>query len=157
MKNALSKIIIIMIISAVFAGIFASPRISPTATRIMREIKFQYKNEKAQMYLSAYLRDKNLTNEQVVQIRERMNFFFDSDTFLETGAAYLTALFNENDLSEILTAVMNGFAFENGSNRSRNQRSAELTRKLQRLFSELDPYLYRYLEQNIIPQPRNQG
>lgn len=145
--------IIILIILSFFAGIFASPPISTASMKIMREIKMQYKNEKAQMFLSAYLKDKNLPDEQIFEIKDRLYLFFDSDTFLETGAAYLTALFNENDLTEILRAAENGSLFD--ANRL-NQQNSGLTRKLQKLFSKLDPYLYMYLEQNIIPQPNIQ-
>jgi len=156
--NALLKPILILIILSFLSGGFASPQMSSTAIKIMREIKMQYKNEKTQMFLSAYLKDKDLTDEQVFEIKGRMYYFFDSDTFLEMGAAYLTALFNENDLTEILWAAENGTLFEYGSNRNRNsnQQNSNLTRKLQKLFNKLDPYLYMYLEQNIIPQPRNQ-
>jgi hypothetical protein len=121
----------------------------------MREIKIQYKTEKLQMYLTAYLQDKNLSDQQLYQVKNRMNYFFDSDTFTETGAAYLTALFSENDLRDILQAIQNGSFFDNSPSRNRNTnpKSSALTHKLQQLFEKLDPYLYRYLEQNIIGQP----
>lgn len=154
MKNTVSKIIITLIILFISTEISASPQISPTATKIMREVKLQYKTEKAQMYLSVFLSDRNLTEDEIFKIRERMNYFFDSDAFLETGAAYLTALFIENDLSEILSAIENGNFFDKQAGRNRYEGNAALARKMQRLFERLDPYLYRYLEQNIIPQPK---
>jgi Sec-independent protein translocase protein TatA len=147
--------VVILIIVFLFVGIFASPQMSPTATKIMREIKQQYKTEKAQMFLSAHLRDKNLTNEQISDIRERMNYFFDSNTFLETGAAYLTALFNENDLSNILTSIMRGDFFDNRTGKNRQANDIVLAKKIQQLFDKLDPYLYMYLQQNIMQEPGN--
>ena len=139
------------IIMAVFiANIFASPHISPTATRIMREIRVEFRNEKAREYLSIYLRDKDLTNEQIVQVRERMDYFFDSDKFLETGAAYLTAFFNENELSQISSSVLSGRFFDSGSS------ADPLMRRVNKLLSNFDPLLYHYLERHVMPQPKNQ-
>jgi len=145
-----------VIICLVFSNIFASPQMSPTAIRIMREIRIQYQNERANVFLSAHLRDRNLDEEQIFQIRERMNYFFESNTFIETGAAYLTALFNERELDEILRSAENGELFETDKRRNPPQRNSRLTRQIQNLFSRLDPFLFQFLEQNIIPQPINQ-
>jgi hypothetical protein len=121
---------------------------SPTAIKIMREIKIMYQTEKADKYIENYLRDKDLNTEQIRDIRERMSFFFNSQTFVETGAAYLTALFSENDLIDIFNSARNGSFLEKSY-----EKPTPAMIKVQRLFSELDPYLYRYMKQNIIPQP----
>ena len=144
-KSGITVIAAIMIFGA---NLSALPVLNSTAVKIMREIKIVYQTQKASMFVDVYLRERNLDSEQIADVRERINYFFNSQTFVETGAAYLTALFNENDLSDIFTAVQNGDFLE-------NKRNSPAVKKVQKLFAELDPYLYRYLRQNIIPQPPN--
>lgn len=145
MKN---KMVIIIVVCANLLTLFASPQMSPTAIKIMREIKITYQTEKANKYIETYLKEKRLNDEQIRGVRGRMDYFFSSQTFIETGAAYLTALFHENDLIDIFNSVRNGDFLENN-----RRKFIPAMNKVQRLFNELDPYLYQYLRQNIIPQP----
>jgi uncharacterized membrane protein YheB (UPF0754 family) len=147
MKKFSIRIIITIEIIIIFCtSLFAAPNIHTAAVKIMREIKVVYKTEKTNKFLENYLKERNLSPEQISDVRERIDYFFDSQTFIETGAAYLTALFDENDLKNIFNAVRNGDFWE-------NKRKDLAVKKVQKLFAELDPYLYRYLRQNIVSQP----
>ena len=147
-KFSIRKIITIEIIVIFCTNLFAAPKIHTVAVKIMREIKVVYKTEKTNKFLENYLKERNLSPEQISDVRERIDYFFNSQTFIETGAAYLTVLFDENDLKNIFNAVRNGDFWE-------NRRNDFAVKKAQKMFAELDPYLYRYLRQNIIPQPSN--
>jgi len=147
MKKFSIRIIIMIEVIIVFCtNLSAAPIIHTAAVKIMREIKVVYQTEKINKFLEYYLKERNLSAQQISDVRERIDCFFNSQTFIETGAAYLTALFDENDLADIFNAVRNGDFWE-------NKRNDPAVKKVQKLFAELDPYLYRYLKQNIVPQP----
>ncbi|MDR0303183.1 MAG: hypothetical protein LBH98_00190 [Chitinispirillales bacterium] len=139
---------IIVVVTVFCEYLFASPEMSPTAIKIMREIKIMYLTEKADRYIENYLQEKDLNGKQIRDVRERMDYFFNSQTFVETGAMYLTALFTENDLIDIFNFMRDGNFLENNRGNS-----TPAMKKVQKLFNELDPYLYRYMKQHIIAQP----
>ncbi|MCL2844926.1 MAG: hypothetical protein FWE23_05685 [Chitinivibrionia bacterium] len=131
------KIIFMIMFCASF--LFASP----IATNVMRELRFVYQTQKADMFIEAYLRERRLSDEQVRRIRERMDFFFNSNIFLETGAAYLAHFFSERELMEIYDNLRFG-----------TDPSAAM-RRMDRLFRRLDPFLFDFLRQNVFTNPQS--
>lgn len=131
----MKKFVLSVFICASF--LFASPQ----ATNLMRELRILYQTQKADMFIEAYARERNLSDEQIRKIRERMDFFFNSDMFIETGAAYLAHFFNERELAEIHDHLHRGTD------------PTLAMQRMNRLFKRLDPFLFIFLSQNIMPEP----
>jgi len=115
-------------------------RYSMTALDLMYDLQQWYQDEKVTLF-----EEKMVSRDDQERINEKIEEFFASQTFVETGAAYLTSLFSERELLELRTAVQEG-ALTNQS--STTQQSAAM-QKLRYLFNKLDPYMYHYLERKI--------
>ena len=111
---------------------------SPTATEIMRELRFVYQTQKVDLFINQYFRERQLTPEQAQRVRERIDFFFDSDLFIETGVLYLTRLFSEQELTEIYNYLLHGTS------------AGTATRRMNNLFRRLDPLLFEFLRHNVV-------
>lgn len=118
--------------------LFSAPAMLPISIEIMRELKMGYQNDKGERYISQIVSSKNLNYEQEEKLRDLVDRFFESDLFIETGAAYLTALFSEKDLHEIKNALSDGYLRLDDPN-------YPAARRLQALFNKLDPYILKYL------------
>jgi len=107
----------------------------------MRELRSLYQTQKADMFIEAYLRERNLCDVQISGVRDRLDFFFNSNMFIETGAAYLAHFFNERELSEIQDHLRYGTS------------PTAATSRMNSIFRRLDPFLFDFLQQNVMPEP----
>jgi len=109
----------------------------PVSIDIMRELQIQYRSGETDLYLERVIAGREITEDQRYDIEQKVQFFFDSDQFLETGAQYLTALFTERDLEEILMVLRNPSLA--------NDPNYQGAVKLNHLMNRLKPYLVQYL------------
>jgi len=134
MKKTLPITALLLCVNLLFA--------SPAATNVMRELRLIYQTQKAGMFIDAYLRERRLNDAQIRGIRERIDFFFNSNMFIETGAAYLAHFFSERELTEIYGNLRHG------------QSPSAAVRRVEKLFRRLDPFIFDFLRQNVIPEPK---
>ena len=116
-------------------------RYSMTAIDLMYDLQQWYQDEKVELF-----EQRMVSHNDQDRINEKIEEFFASRTFVETGASYLTSLFKENELLELREAVQDGALNEGGSSFGQPKASVQ---KLQYLFKKLDPYMYQYLERKI--------
>lgn len=133
----------LIILFCLIHTVAAKPPILPEAMEIMEEVEALYRDNKVDLYLEKVQKKRTLSEDELDTMREEIEAFFESDLFLETGAAYLTNLFSERELSDVLQAIEDyGVDFDEANNRA--------TRKLERLLRKLDPYLYKYVRSRVI-------
>ncbi len=126
-------ILLICLISTVIFG----QMILPASMDVMRELRNSYQNGEIDEYIRLVTRGQQLTEDDYDEISSEIESFFDSDQFLETGGAYLSALFTERELDEVLM-VLNDSSLRSDPNFSGAQ-------KLELMMKKLKPYIVKYL------------
>ncbi len=111
--------------------------ILPASMDVMRELRNSYQNGEIDEYIRLVTRGQELTEDDYDEISFEIESFFDSDQFLETGGAYLSALFTERELDEVL-AVLNDSSLKSDPNFGGAQ-------KLELMMKKLKPYIVKYL------------
>ncbi len=134
---------IIFWMTILFGVLCAEPPYLPIGRELMEEVQELYEEQKITLFLEEYSREKGLEieSDKMLDIEDDMLLFFESDQFIVTGAAYLSSLFSEAELTNLLE-----FARDEGDLFSA---SSEEGTRLNRLFKTLDPHLYRYLKQKL--------
>lgn len=123
--------------------LWAKPPYLPVSMEIMEEVEQLYQDDKVDVFLDKIVKNRDYPDSTLDAMREEIEAFFESELFLETGAAYLSSLFTERELSEVQQAIDNyGVDFEEANNSA--------TRKLQKLLLKLDPYIYTYVNRRIL-------
>lgn len=125
---------VVLFVGILFVSIFSqnTQRYSAEAKELMRELQLWYQQERMPLFI------ERLAESKAMEIEA----FFSSDRFVETGAAYVTAIFSDPEIMELRRAVRDGALIEYNPNYPSVQ-------KLHRLFKRLDPYLYQFLEQQF--------
>ena len=116
--------------------------ILPISRDVMAEVKRSYESGEIEWYFKAVVKGLNLTVEQEDDIRSGVDNFFDSNLFIETGAAYLTSLFNERELNDILRVLDDPTLM--------GEPDFEGARKFNRMMTTLKPYIVSYLKTKFI-------
>lgn len=115
----------------------------PISMEIMEEVEELYQEDKVDLYIEKIAAHRNYSDSVVDEMKAQIEEFFESDLFLETGAAYLSSLFTERELSDVLLAIKNfGIDFE--------EAHTPATQKLRKLLLMLDPYIYRFVNSRVI-------
>ncbi len=120
-----------------FATVCFGQQVLPISMDIMREVQAQYQNGEVDHYIEQILSGRELTEDERYGIEEEVQYFFDSEQFIETGAQYLTAYFSERELEEIMM-VLRDSSLANDPN-------FQGAVKLNRLMNKLKPYIVQYL------------
>ena len=115
-------------------------RYSMTAIDLMYDLQQWYQNEKVELF-----EQHMVSQHDQEDLNRKIEQFFASQTFIETGASYLTSLFSEKELLELRQAVQNGALTET----TNNTPQVASVQKLRLLFKKLDPYMYHYLQQKL--------
>ncbi len=110
--------------------------ILPVTLDIMTELQTQYRSGEIDSYISQVI-NKSMSEEDSIRVIEEINQFFDSNQFVETGAQYLTSLFTERELNEIM-AVLKDSSLRNDPNFSG-------AAKMDQMMNRLKPYIIKYL------------
>ena len=109
----------------------------PVARDIMYALQDSYRNGEIENYIQLVTKGQHLTEEQEQEIRDLVEGFFNSNQFIETGGAYLSSLFSERELNDILKVVQDP-SLKDDPNFGGAQ-------KLENLMTTLKPYIVRYL------------
>lgn len=117
----------------------AAQTILPVSLEIMHELRYSYRNGEIDDYVHQVTAGQNLSEEDYDEISSEIEFFFDSDQFIETGAQYLSHLFNERELEEILEVMKDSSL--------RNDINSGGVKKLDAMMRRLKPYIVKYLKQ----------
>lgn len=118
----------------------------PEAIDLMNDLRYIYRDQSTKRFVEIYLRDRNLSPEETESLQQSIEDFLMSNLFVETGAAYLTALFQEAEIYQIHEAL------RSDSFLNLYDQNYPAVQKVQRLFNQIEPYLYQYLERTILPQ-----
>ena len=118
---------------------FSEANIYPISKEIMVKIKDGYREGKGESYIENIVKSNNLNEEEEDVLRDYVDDFFDSDLFIKTGSQYLSALFTEKDLQDIMMALADGYLNTNDDN-------YPAAKRLQKMFDSLDPYVYKYIK-----------
>jgi len=110
--------------------------ILPVTLDIMTELQTQYRSGEIDSYISQVI-NKSMSEEDSIRVIEEINQFFESNQFVETGAQYLTSLFTERELNEIM-AVLKDSSLRNDPNFSG-------AAKMDQMMNRLKPYIIKYL------------
>ncbi len=121
----------------VFTTLCFSQNILPVSMDIMREFQSQSQTGEINSYMDQIVSGRELTEDQRYDIELEVQFFFESEQFIETGAQYLTALFSERELEEILMVLQDSSLA--------NDPNFQGAAKLKRLMNKLKPYIIQYL------------
>lgn len=122
---------------------WAKPIYLPISMEIMEEVEQLYQDDKVDLYIEKIAAQRNYPDSIIEKMHGQIEEFFESDLFLETGAAYLTSLFTERELTDVLQAIENfGIDYEKAH--------TPATRKLRKLLQMLDPYIYRFVNSRVI-------
>lgn len=114
-----------------------SQTILPISVDIMEELRHSYRSGEIDEYIKLVTRGQNLSEEDLDEISLEVEAFFESNQFIETGAQYLSALFTERELDEILTVL-------NDSSLRYDPNYAGAVR-LEQVMNRLKPYIVKYL------------
>ena len=129
--------LIILLLTLIASLTFANPVVDPIAYDIMVEVKEQYRDSELDLILKMLITSKDLSDHEFEKVKEQVEYFLDSDQFFETGGAYLTALFTEQELESLLTLLQNESLIGD-----ENFRSGD---KLKKMMNLLRPYIGKYL------------
>lgn len=127
-----------LLILLITAFTLTAQTILPISMEIMRELQYQYRNGEIDEYIRLVTAGQKLAEEDYDEISLEIEYFFDSDQFLETGAQYLSHLFNERELDDILTVMR-----DSSLKSDENFRGAH---KLNAMMNKLKPYIVKYLK-----------
>ncbi len=111
--------------------------ILPISLDIMTELRSSYQSGEIEEYIKMVTRGQQLSEEDYDEISYEVELFFESDQFLETGGAYLSALFTERELDDILMVLRDSSL--------RNDPNYSAALRLDQLMKRLKPYIIKYL------------
>jgi len=120
-------------------AVFATPPTSPMGRIIAEQLQKVYLNGNVNDYINILSKKDNLSEEDIEKTKRIVKRFFESDQFVETAAAYLTALFSESELAEINQDMKAGLLID-------EYIASPASSKLNRILKKLKPYLIEYLE-----------
>jgi hypothetical protein len=126
----------VMYISLAFAQ-----SVLPISMDIMREVQSGYRSGELEEYILLVTVGKELSEDDYQAVANEVNMFFESTTFLETGGAYLSALFTERELNEVLTVLRDSSL--------RDDPNYGGARKLEMMMQKLKPYIIKYLRHRV--------
>ncbi len=126
-----------ILLFCLFATVCLGQQVLPISMDIMREVQVQYQTGEIDRYIEQVVSGRRLTDDEIASVEEEVQYFFDSEQFIETGAQYLTAYFSERELEEILM-VLRDSSLENDPN-------FQGAVKLKILMKKLKPYIVQYL------------
>jgi len=118
-------------------SIVSAQSVLPVTTDIMRSLQDSYRSGEVDSYIAIVLGNQKLSEQDSIDADSEIRGFFESDQFVTTGAQYLTSLFSERELNEML-AVLSDSSLRNDPNFGGSA-------KLDSMMNRLKPYIVKYL------------